>query len=425
VTVRSEVARAAALTGAAVALVGLGGLWATRSAATGEAVHQAEQATVLLARAVIEPAIGAGLVEGDAAAIDALDRVVQEQVVGEQVLAVRVWSEGAGTGTVLYSDDLAGIGEQFPIEDDQLAVLATGEPDAELSDLVKAENADQSDFTQLLEVYVRIEDPSGVPLLFETYQATEGITVTTQRILRAFAPVAIGAMLLLGAVGALIAWRLARRLERAQAEREQLLQQSLQASEHERRAIAADLHDGVVQDLVGLTYTLDAMAAGSPDSAGADQLAGAAATTRGSVRSLRSLLVEIYPPNLDQVGLAGALEDLAESAGASGLAVEVHVDPSISLAAETTAGVYRATREALSNVRRHARATRAQVRVAAGAGRVVLTVTDDGVGFDPTHVPADHVGLRLLSDLAASLGGSLEVESGPGRGTVLRMEVPR
>ena len=424
-TVRSEVARAAALTGAAVALVGLGGLWAARSAATTQAVHQAEQATVMLARAVIEPAIGDGLVEGDPAAIDELDRVVQAQVLGEQVLAVRVWSEAAGTGTVVYSDDLAGIGEQFPLEDDQLAVLATGEPDAELSDLAKEENADQSDFAQLLEVYVRVEDPAGIPLLFETYQATEGITATTSRILRAFAPVAIGAVLLLAAVGALSAWRLARRLERAQAERERLLQQSLAASEHERRAIAADLHDGVVQDLVGLTYTLDALAADSPDAAGAQQLAGAAATTRGSVRSLRSLLVEIYPPNLDQVGLAAALEDLAASAGASGPAVEVHVDPSIGLPTGTTAAVYRAAREALSNVRRHARATRAEVRVAERAGRVVLTVTDDGVGFDPPGVPADHVGLRLLTDLAASLGGSLAVDSAPGRGTTLRMEVPR
>jgi signal transduction histidine kinase len=55
----------------------------------------------------------------------------------------------------------------------------------------------------------------------------------------------------------------------------------------------------------------------------------------------------------------------------------------------------------------------------------VLTVMDDGVGFDPADIPPDHVGLRLLTDLAESLGGSLAVESEPGRGTTLRMEVPR
>jgi signal transduction histidine kinase len=430
VTVRGEVARAAGLTGAAVVLVGLGGLWAARSAATSEALHQAELATQLLAGAVIEPAISEGLRAGDPAAIEALDRVVQQQVLGDQVLAVRVWSASDGTGTVLYSDDLSGIGEQFQLEPEEADALSTGVPAAALSDLAKEENADQADFDQLLEVYVPIADPSGIPLLFETYQTTDGITATTQRILRAFAPVAAGALLLLGAVGALIAWRLARRLERAQDEREHLMRQALLASEHERRTIAADLHDGVVQDLVGLTYSLDALSADAADEDASRQLAGAAATTRGSVRSLRSLIVEIYPPNLEQVGLAAAIEDLAAAAATTGLAVDVQIDPDMVLSPPTTAAVYRATREAVSNVRRHASAARASVRLETGAPdagaqpTVVLTVTDEGVGFDPTAVPPDHVGLRLLTDLAGSLGGTLTVESAPGQGTMLHMEVP-
>ena len=450
-TVRSEVARAAALTAAAVVVVGLGGLWAARSAATSEALHQAEQATELLARSVIEPAVQAGLASGDPDAIEALDQVVQSQVLSDQVLAVRVWSATDGTGTVLYSDDLAGIGEQFPLEPEEYEALTTGVPAAELSDLAKEENAEQADFEQLLEVYVPISDPAGTPLLFETYQTTEGITATTQRILRAFAPVAVGALLLLGAVGALIAWRLATRLERAQAEREHLMRQALLASEHERRTIAADLHDGVVQDLVGLTYSLDALAADATDARTSGQLTSAAATTRGTVRSLRSLIVEIYPPNLAQVGLSAAIDDLVAATTATGLAVDAQVDTDLALSPAATAAVYRATREALSNVRRHARASTVRVRLVggpegttpagvpraqpsashqrdpagAGAATVVLTITDDGVGFDPADIPPDHVGLRLLTDLATSLGGSLSVGSAPGRGTTLRMEVPR
>jgi signal transduction histidine kinase len=88
--------------------------------------------------------------------------------------------------------------------------------------------------------------------------------------------------------------------------------------------------------------------------------------------------------------------------------------------------VYRAIREALSNVRRHARATTVLVRLTARpGGGAALTIRDDGVGFDPATIPADHVGLRLLTDLATSVGGSLAIESAPGRGTTLRMEVPR
>ena len=186
-----------------------------------------------------------------------------------------------------------------------------------------------------------------------------------QRILRAFAPVVLGGLLLLGAVQALLSWRLARRLQASQDERERLLAQSLAASDHERRTIAADLHDGVVQDLVGVTYSLDALA--DADAPHARELSAAATSTRRSVRSLRSLLVEIYPPNLSQVGLAGAVADLV-AAGPADLDIDVLIDPSIDLPGRTQEAVYRAIREALSNVRRHARASHAMVTVAAPDG---------------------------------------------------------
>ena len=88
--------------------------------------------------------------------------------------------------------------------------------------------------------------------------------------------------------------------------------------------------------------------------------------------------------------------------------------------------MYRAIREALSNIRRHARASHVLVQLENGdPGTVVLTVTDDGAGFDPAAVEAGHVGLRLLSDLAHSLGGTLTITSSPGAGTTVRMVVPR
>jgi signal transduction histidine kinase len=420
VTVRREVAVSALLSTIAAAAIGLGGFWAARTVATGEAVHQAEQATELLASAVIEPALPAGLAQGDPAAVDAVDAVVGTSVLSDRIVAVKIWHDD---GTVLYSDDLEGMGTRFPLGANQQEVFSTGTSQAELSDLSEEENADQSDFDQLLEVYVAIEDPAGRRLLFETYQATDGIDATTQRILRAFAPVVLGGLLLFGAVQALLSWRLARRLQASRDERERLLAQSLAASDHERRTIAADLHDGVVQDLVGVTYSLDALAA--EDAPHAHELTAAATSTRRSVRSLRSLLVEIYPPNLGQVGLAGAVADLV-AASPSDVDVEIRIDPAITLSQGTQEAVYRAIREALSNVRRHARATRAVVELAdAEPGRVTVTVTDDGEGFDPDTVETGHVGLRLLADLAHSRGGTLTVDSAPGAGTTVRMVVPR
>lgn len=419
-TVRREVAVSALLSTIAAAAIGLGGFWAARTVATGEAVHQAEQATELLAAAVIEPALPAGLIDGDPAAIDAVDAVVGTSVLSDRIVAVKIWRDD---GTVLYSDDLEGMGTQFALGADQQEVFSTGTSHAALSDLSEEENADQSDFEQLLEVYVAIEDPEGRRLLFETYQATDGIDATTQRILRAFAPVVLGGLLLFGAVQALLSWRLARRLQASQDERERLLAQSLAASDHERRTIAADLHDGVVQDLVGVTYSLDSLAA--DDTRHAHELTAAATSTRRSVRSLRSLLVEIYPPNLGQVGLAAAVADLV-AAGPSDVEVEIRIDPSIALSEGTQEAVYRAIREALSNVRRHARATHAVVELAhAEPDRLALTVTDDGTGFDPAAVEPGHVGLRLLTDLAHSRGGTLTVDSTPGSGTTVRMVVPQ
>jgi signal transduction histidine kinase len=420
VTVRREVAVSALLSTVAAACIGVGGFSAARTVATGEAVHQAEQATEMLAGAVIEPAMTAGLVEGDPDAIDSFDAVIAASVLSDQIVAAKVWRDD---GTILYADDLEGIGTQFPLSQDQHTVLSTGESRAELSNLSKEENADQSDFEALLEVYVAIEDPEGRRLLFETYQSTAGIDATTQRILRAFAPVVLGGLLLFGAVQALLSWRLARRLQSSQDARERLLAQSLAASDHERRTIAADLHDGVVQDLVGVTYSLDALADG--DDPHTPALATAANTTRRSVRSLRSLLVEIYPPNLSQVGLVGAVSDLV-AAGPSGVDIEVRIDPGAELPERTQEAVYRAIRETLSNVRRHARATHVLVALeSAEPGTVVLTVTDDGAGFDPAGVEPGHVGLRLLADLADSLDGTLHVESTPGSGTTVRMVVPR
>ncbi|MFN8169615.1 MAG: histidine kinase [Candidatus Nanopelagicales bacterium] len=422
-TVRREVVRSALLSLVAIVLITAAGFWAARAAATSEALRQAEASTVLVASSVIAPELDEALLRGDPDAVRRVDETVRAHVLGDQILAVKIWTTD---GRILYSDDLASIGDTFPLSEEQREVLETGQPHAEVSDLVKQENLAQAGFGRLLEVYVPVETPDGGRLLVETYQSTDEVDAAAARILRALAPVVVLGLLVFAAIQLLLSWRLARTLEAAQRDRERLLQQTLDASERERASIAADLHDGVVQDLVGLTFALDGLAADSEGET-AQSLRGAASTTRASVRSLRSLLVEIYPPNLDEAGLEGALTDLATAGGWAGTEVRVEVDPEVSLSPANQAAAYRAVREALSNAKKHSEASHVTVSVVptspAVRGAAVVTVSDDGVGYAPGASQAGHVGLRLLDDVAASVGAHLHVASVPGEGTTVRLEL--
>src|SRR5207249_8486946 len=133
------------------------------------------------------------------------------------------------------------------------------------------------------------------------------IAQSGRQIWGSFAPVMVGGLLLLFLVQVPLAWSMARGLRQGEEERVRLLQRAIDASEAERRRIARDLHDGVVQSLAGVSYSMAAAADrlegdGRP-SADAVRLRQAAADTRQSMRDLRSLIVEISPPNLHEEGL--------------------------------------------------------------------------------------------------------------------------
>jgi signal transduction histidine kinase len=99
-------------------------------------------------------------------------------------------------------------------------------------------------------------------------------------------------------------------------------------------------------------------------------------------------------------------------------------DAHLPLGPEVEEQLYRLGQEALANVVKHARASNATVRIAVNDDTVLMEVSDDGRGFDPAAVGRDHFGLRSMRGRAADLGGRLKVTSTPGRGTVLRVEVP-
>ena len=415
-----------ALAGLAVlAVFGAGALLALRSLGHTEALRDARQFATLAGQGIVEPTIAPGLLDGDREAIAAVDRVVQERVLGERVVRVKVWSRD---GRILYSDEPRLIGSRYPLDDAKLDVLRTGRTRAELSDLAGPENRFEQGQGSLYEVYLPVRAPEGTPLLFETYQRTGAVAATGRRIWIPFAALLLASLALLWLVQVPLAWRLDRKLRRTQQAREALLVHAVEASADERRRIAADLHDGPVQDLAGLSYSLSAAAQTETSPVARENLDRAATGTRDSMRQLRSLLVEIHPPNLRASGLEAALTDLLAPLQAKGIDTELTVGPGISLDEESERLVYRAAAEALRNVQRHANATRICVEVTTSGDRVRLEVADDGEGFEPAERErrreGGHVGLSLLEELAERAGGRLDVRSAPGRGTTFTLELP-
>ena len=409
-----------------LAVFGAAGVLAQRRLADGEALRGARQFAELAGQGIVEPAIGPGLVEGDRAAVAAVDRIVNERVLGDRVARVKLWD---ASGRVVYSDEPRLIGSRFALEPSKREVLTTGATRAERSRLAGPENRFEQGLGELLEVYLPVRAPDGTPLLFETYQRRSEVAATGRRLWIPFAALLLGSLVLLWAVQVPLAWRLGRRLQRTQADREALLVRAVEASDDERRRIAADLHDGPVQDLAGISYSLSAAAERETSAATRATLRDAAAGTREAMRRLRTLLVEIHPPNLRATGLEPALRDLLAPLAASGVATSLIVDPEAELDDEGERLVYRAAAEALRNVQRHAAASRVDVSVRTINDGVRLEVADDGVGFTPgdreRRLAEGHVGLSLLEQLASAAGAVVEVRSSPGGGTCVALEVPR
>ena len=423
VSVGSLVARFAIAGLVALVFVAAFTAFASRRVGTEQAIDEAKQVAYVSSVGLVAPVLSDDLLTMDRAALDRVDAVVREHVLRGSLVRVKIWSSD---GTIVYSDEPRLIGEQFALGADERAVLTSGEQGAEVSDLSEPENRFETE-SKLLEVYSRTETPSGTPLLFEAYFRYSGVSDVGRHLWSQFAPTTIGALVVLQLVQIPLAWSMARRLQSAQRERERLLRSALDASDAERRRIASDLHDGVVQDLTGVSLTLAAQGRG--ESIDRQQVLDASAAVRGTVKSLRSLLVEIYPPNLQEEGLQSALGDLLSGVAGRGIATRLDVAlGETTISPEVSAVVYRAAQEALRNVVAHSGAAHARVELRADDGTVRVVVDDDGGGFSAGTLDAraadGHVGLRTLAGLVADLGGTLDVRSAPGEGTRFEVAIP-
>ena len=394
-------------------------------AADDEAIADARSTAWLLGQSVAQPAVPRGLVSGDPGAVDRFDQRIRDRVVVGDVKRVKLWRED---GTIVWSDKTPLIGNKFELGDEELEVLHEGGTDAELSDLSEPENRFERSFGDLVEVYTRIKSPEGQPLLFEAYYSAADIAKRREMIYDRFQPIGLGGLVVLVLVTTPLLWVLTRRLERTARDRQRLLEAAADASEAERRRIARDLHDGVVQDVAGTAFGLSALARDprtEPETS--VRLDPMASSLRTSLRSLRSLLVEIYPPALDVDGLGAVLEDLVAPAAEAGITATVEVFDVAAASDDSVRLVWRVAQEAVRNAMRHSAATNLAVQVRSIGDRLILDVTDDGEGFDAAHQNGSRpgIGLRSLRDLIREAGGTLDVRSEPGAGTTVHLEVRR
>lgn len=409
----------------ALAIVGVATSIASRRVGEREAVTDARSTTVIRAQGVVTPALTDALLDGDPEAVARVDDVVQRDVLDDSLVRVKLWSQG---GTIVYSDEEQLIGTTWDLGADERAAMATGRIEAEVSDLSQPENRFEREHGKLLEVYLPVRTPSGRVLLFEAYYRYELVSSNGARLWRSFAPISLLALVLLQLVQIPLAWSLARRLRQRGREREALLRRSLEATDVERRQIAGDLHDGVVQDLTGVALSL---AAAARTGEGADErvVTDAAQSIRGSIKALRSLLVDIYPPDFDEVTLESALTDLLGRAHDNGIVADLDVtalrDP---LPDPVARLLYRAAQEGLRNSLVHAGATRLAVAVGQEGPDAFVEVRDDGRGVDAAELAqrqaSGHVGLVALRGLVIDAGGTLSLRDAPDGGAILRVTVP-
>jgi signal transduction histidine kinase len=215
-------------------------------------------------------------------------------------------------------------------------------------------------------------------------------------------------------------------------ENARLLERSRELSiVEERNRLARELHDSVSQKLFGLV--LGAESAGTlldrdPEAA-AEQVSRLGELAQEALGELRELIFELRPASLEDEGLAATLRkevDMLERV--HGRAIELRIAGAAHCAPENEAEVLRIAQEALNNALRHAQAERIELRLQSGSrGRLIVTVADDGVGFDPEDraLRARRLGLTSMEERAHELGGSLAVVSRLGEGTTVTLEVPR
>jgi signal transduction histidine kinase len=399
-------------------------------------LDEASFRTTTIADSLAAPLVTKSFRSADPDAVADMSRLMGNRMSDTTIRHIKIWS---ADGTILWADEPGLIGRHYTLKADQRQALDSPDAISDYTDLSDPENiSERNEKGPVIETYVGANGADGSRILFETYMSPEGAARQQDAIVRATVLVGVAALLVFGIAVLPLSLRLARRVAGAHQERERMTQHALLSSEFERRRIAQDLHDGVIQDLAGAGLVLPLVAERVKESRSSPQdgdlLSRLHDLVTLNVQRLRSLMAEVYPPDLTGAGLRPAIENLVLES-ADQLNTEVHVDPELRLGEGAARLAYRIVREGLRNVVKHADARCALVEIRREDGCVHVLVADDGRGVAGNDAEGQdgqegaggelpdaegHLGLRLLSDSVRDAKGHLELVPNLPQGTRLR-----
>ncbi len=426
--VRTALARFAGLSLVAMAVVVAATLVLANGIARGKAQDDARNQGIGIANRLVAPLVDGDVRAGAPGATKRLAMVMGNRLQDRSVQHVKVWDED---GTVIWSDLEEIVGRRFDLAPEVTRLFGTQGVTTDMSEPTSPEDVTESGDGELLEVYAGALDRDGEPVVVEVYFPTGPMEDNARTIVTSFVPLIVGSLALLLLLVVPLALSATRRVERARTERATMMRHALLASDLERRRIAEDLHHGVVQELAGLSYALPSVRrhldeGGDVDAARA-LLDRATTLVESNVLALRSLMTDIYPPDLDDGGLRDALRQLVHNEALhAGLRADLLMAEDVDVPPEAARLTYRVVREGVRNVVKHAAAQEVTVELSVVGPLVVVRVTDDGQGPGdrPGKSPDGHLGLRLLTDTVRDFGGRLEVRPRDGGGTELTARFP-
>jgi two-component system sensor histidine kinase UhpB len=212
-------------------------------------------------------------------------------------------------------------------------------------------------------------------------------------------------------------------LDRSEAERRESARRALMVQEDERRRIARELHDEVGQTLTGVMLQVEGLSATIPETL-RPQLDELRETARHGTEEVRRIARRLRPEALEELGLQSAMAALATGFSEQArIRVERRLETGLALTQEQELVVYRVAQEALTNVARHARASRVELRLERCDARTVLSVRDDGRGLGPEALSSSN-GIRGMRERAMLIGAQLTVGAADGGGTEVRLQIP-
>lgn len=422
--VRVSLARFVLLSALALLVLGVGIRTAGRHIAEQQALEEATARATAVGRGIGSALVDPGLRAGDPDSMQRVQKALHYRLHDGTFAHIVIFD---ADGRVLWSDVHRVIGTRFPIDPELRDALHTGKVLSRPPGDVNRSSGVFAEGNNLLEVHVPLPTTQGGAVVFEAYIDSDRIAKERNTIAKKTVPIALIGLLLFQLAVLPLAWSLARRIDRARRDQADLVTRSLRAWHEERRRLAQDLHDGVVQDLSAVSYSLPTVTSALPDTPEGwaarhtiDRLIG---LLQQDLHALRTMVLDLMPTDLHEIGLAAALVSLADRYTDDSLDITVEVEQGLDLDEDVTGVVYRVVREGLRNVQKHARAGHARVTVSQDADTVVVLLTDDGRGLEPAEGD-EGFGLRLLTAMVDDLGGSLDLFSRPAGGTAMRVRIP-